>query len=450
MQQVSIYRWTARIVTSGVLAMLVTLGMGHTGALVAQQNVQFASSSSGDAEVTFTAHVAPILQKNCQLCHQEGSLGPMPLMTYQDARRWSSRMVDMVVQREMPPYQYDTDTGIQDLKYDPRMSEEEIETIVAWVESGMVEGDPTLLPPPVEWGDPTEFTLAQRFGPPDVVVTSDPYDVPEIGQDRWWQPSVDSGITEVRCIRAIETRAVSVDGRAVTHHANTTFRGGDGGGCRLSEYALGKVGEIIPEGACRTAPANGQVSFDIHYWPNGIQVDDAQVKVGIWLYPADYESKYRQSLTLYGLQGGRGFDIAPHGTLMTQGFHNFRTPVRIDSWQPHGHTRLVAASIQILRENGRTEMVGMVSNWSALWHHSHIFEDDVAPLLDVGDKLILTSWYDNTENNRYNPDPDQWVSIGDRTADEMSHNWIAVTSLDEEGIEQIRADRQARPVLDRD
>ena len=450
MQQVSIYRWTARIVTSGVLAMLVTLGMGHTGALVAQQNVQFASSSSGDAEVTFTADVAPILQKNCQLCHQEGSLGPMPLMTYQDARRWSSRMVDMVVQREMPPYQYDTDTGIQDLKYDPRMSEEEIETIVAWVESGMVEGDPTLLPPPVEWGDPTEFTLAERFGPPDVVVTSDPYDVPEIGQDRWWQPSVDSGITEVRCIRAIETKAVSLDGRAVTHHANTTFRGGDGGGGRLSEYALGKIGEIIPEGACRTAPANGQVSFDIHYWPNGIQVDDAQVKVGIWLYPADYESKYRQSLTLYGLQGGRGFDIAPHGTLMTQGFHNFRTPVRIDSWQPHGHTRLVAASIQILRENGRTEMVGMVSNWSALWHHSHIFEDDVAPLLDVGDKLILTSWYDNTENNRYNPDPDQWVSIGDRTADEMSHNWIGVTHLDEEGIEQIRADRQARPVLDRD
>ena len=52
MQQVSIYRWTARIVTSGVLAMLVTLGMGHTGALVAQQNVQFASSSSGDAALS--------------------------------------------------------------------------------------------------------------------------------------------------------------------------------------------------------------------------------------------------------------------------------------------------------------------------------------------------------------------------------------------------------------
>ena len=448
MQQVSISRLATRIVTSGVLAMLVTLGMGHT--LAAQQNVQFASSNSADAELTFSADIAPILQENCQVCHQEGSIGPMPLMTYQDARRYARRIKDMVVQREMPPYQYDTDTGIQDLKYDPRMSEEDIATIAAWVDSDQAEGNPADMPPPVEWPDPTEFTLAQRFGEPDVVVVSDPFDVPEIGQDLWWQPSVPSGISTPRCIRAIETKAVSVDGRAVTHHANTTFRGGDGGGGRLSEYALGKVGEIIPEGACRTAPANGQVSFDIHYWPNGVQVDGAQVKVGIWLYPEGYEGDHRQTLTLYGLQGGRGFDIAPHGSLMTQGFHTFRTPVRVDSFQPHGHTRLVAASLRILRENGRTEMVGMISNWSALWHHSHIFEDDVAPLLDVGDKLILTSWYDNTVDNRYNPDPDQWVSIGDRTADEMSHFWIAVTHLDEEGIEKIRADRQARPVLDRD
>jgi hypothetical protein len=192
------------------------------------------------------------------------------------------------------------------------------------------------------------------------------------------------------------------------------------------------------------------VSFDIHYWPNGVQVDGAQVKVGIWLYPEDYEGDYRQTLTLYSLQGGRGFDIAPHGTLMTQGFQAFNTPVRIDSFQPHGHTRLVAASLQILRANGRREMVGMVSNWSALWHHSHIFEDDVAPLLNVGDQLILTSWYDNTVNNRYNPDPDQWVSIGDRTADEMSHFWIAVTHLDEEGLEKIQADREAQLILEQD
>lgn len=131
---------------------------------------------------------------------------------------------------------------------------------------------------------------------------------------------------------------------------------------------------------------------------------------------------------------------------MTRGIHQWNTPVRIDSWQPHGHTRLVAMELEILRANGRTETVSMVSNWSALWHHSHIYADDVAPLLDVGDKVIVTAWYDNTENNRYNPDPDQWVGIGDRTADEMSHAWMAVTHLDEEGYQRLKAEREQRLV----
>lgn len=348
----------------------------------------------------------------------------------------------------MPPYQYDADVGIQDLKEDWRLDEDEIQTIVQWAASGAPEGDPADMPPPVEWPDPAEFRLASRFGPPDIIIRSDPYDVPAVGQDRWWRPIVPTGLTEERCIRAIETKP-SVIGRAVAHHANSDFRVEGERAGRLSEYALGKVGEIVPEGSCRKAPANSQVAFDIHYWPNGIEIEGDQVEVGIWLQPEDYEADYEQSLTLYFLQGGRGYDIPPHGTLMTQGVHTWDTPVRLDSWQPHGHTRLVAMSIEILRADGRKEMVSMVSNWSALWHHSHIYDDDVAPLVDVGDKVILTAWYDNTENNRYNPDPDQWVGIGDRTADEMSHAWMAVTHMDRESFERIKAERAARLVSQR-
>ncbi|MGD8288986.1 MAG: hypothetical protein PVI31_10215, partial [Gemmatimonadota bacterium] len=440
MKHSSIDRLMSRVIAPAAFAALAILGSG-TSAHVAAQQAQFASAGTDDADVTFTRDVLPIIQDNCQVCHQEGAIGPMPLMTYQDVRRWSRRVKNMVEQREMPPYQYDTDFGIQDLKYDPRLSEEDIHTISAWVDGGMAEGDAADAPPPPVWPDPAEWRQLEMWGrPPDVVVKSTPYSIPAEGQDRWWQPIVPTGVTEDRCIQAIETKP-SVPGRAVTHHANTTFRVEDGQGGRLSEYALGKIGEIIPEGACRRFPANASVAFDIHYWPNGKEVIDDQVSIGIWLQPKDYEPKYQQTLTLYMLQGGvagRGYDIAPHGTLMTRGIHQWNTPVRIDSWQPHGHTRLVAMSMEILRENGRIEPVSMVSNWSALWHHSHIYGDDAAPLLDVGDKIILTAWYDNSENNRYNPDPDQWVGIGDRTADEMSHAWIAVTHLDEEGYQQLK------------
>jgi len=447
MQDYSVIRAASRIAAGAFVAVMAA---GFATGVSAQ--AQFASTAADDEAVTFYADVLPVIQQNCQSCHQEGAIGPMPLMTYQDARRWSRRIRDMVVNREMPPYQYDVDFGVQALKYDPRLSEEDIHTISAWVEQGMPEGNTADAPPPMTWPDPGQFRLADRFGPPDVIVRSTPYSVPAEGQDRWWQPVVDAGISEDRCIRAIETKP-SVAGRAVTHHANSNWVGGSGTGGlggMLSEYALGKIGEIIPEGACRTAPGGGQVRFDIHYWPNGVQVDDDQVEIGIWLHDEDYEPEYRQDLTLYFLDGGRGYDIAPHGTLMTRGIHQWNSPVRLDSWQPHGHTRLVAMRMEILRANGRIEPVSMVSNWSALWHHSHIYDDDAAPLLDVGDKIILTGWYDNTENNRYNPDPDQWVGIGDRTADEMSHAWIAVTHLDEEGYERLKAEREQRLLSDDD
>mgnify|MGYP001174828111 FL=1 len=423
---------------TGALAVLVVLG--GTQELAAQSG----PSPESNNDVTFTRDVAPILQQNCQVCHQPGAIGPMSLMEYQDVRRYARRITRMVESRDMPPYQYDADVGIQDLKEDWRMSDEDIATISAWVTAGSPEGDPADMPDPIEWPDPAEFRLAERYGQPDVVVASAPYDVPAVGQDRWWRPVVPTGVTSDRCIKAIETKP-SVIGRAVAHHANSSLLVDGERAGRLSEYALGKVGEIVPDGACRKIPANADVSWDIHYWPNGVDIEDDQVEIGIWFHDEDYEGAFDQTLTLYYLNGGRGFDIAPHGTLMTQGFHSFDTPVRIDSWQPHGHTRLVAMSIQILRKNGRRETVSMVSNWSALWHHSHIYEDDSAPLLEVGDQLILTGWYDNTEGNRYNPDPDQWVGIGDRTADEMSHAWIAVTHLDEEGFEQIKAER-SRPV----
>ena len=429
--------------TTGLLVLLAGFGLAGHGELVGQTT---GPSLEHGSDLTFTKDIAPILQENCQVCHQPGAIGPMSLLTYQDARRYARRISRMVESRDMPPYQYDPDVGIQDLKEDWRMSDEKIATITAWVAAGSPEGDPADMPPPVEWPDPAEFRLAERFGPPDVIVKSDPYDVPEVGQDRWWKPLVPVGVNTERCIMAVETKP-SVEGRAVAHHANSSFRVDGESAGRLSEYALGKVGEIVPDGACRKLPADASVAFDIHYWPNGVELEDDQVEIGIWFQPEEYESEYQQTLSLYFLDGGvggRGYDIAPHGTLMTQGFHSFDTPVRIDSFQPHGHTRLSAMSLQVLRKNGRRETASMVSNWSALWHHSHIYADDSAPLLEPGDQLIVTGWYDNTENNRYNPDPDQWVGIGDRTADEMSHAWIAVTHLDEAGMENIKADRESR------
>ena len=95
-----------------------------------------AAADVAAASVTFAKDVAPILQKNCQQCHQSGAIGPMPLTTFEEVRPWARAIKQKVVAGEMPPYRYDRDVGIQKLKNDLRLSEQDIQTIARWVDAG--------------------------------------------------------------------------------------------------------------------------------------------------------------------------------------------------------------------------------------------------------------------------------------------------------------------------
>ena len=422
-----------------------------------------AQAQSGDLSidtgaVTYADHVATIINENCVVCHREGGIGPMQFENYEQIRPWAPLIQYKVERREMPPYAYDHGIGIQDLQGDWRLSQEEIDTISAWVAQGAPEGD---------WGDRTpevpdipsldEWNFAAQFGQPDLILDSQPIDVPAVGNDMWHRPYVMTGLTTDRCIKAVQVKP-RADAKTVVHHANSdveipnpvTGEYEDYG--QLTEYAMGKWGEIMPEGVCRTLPANARIRWDIHLFPGGVgatapgaMIEDNVVEIGLWLHPEGYEeqARFKQDLRLYPIRAGGELIVPPHGTAMTQGFHSFDHPVRIDSFQPHGHLRLRAASMEIFYPaTGRTEQISQISNWSATWHHSHLYDPDVAPLLPTGAVLVLKQWYDNTTNNPNNPDPDQWVVDGSRTADEMTHAWIAVTHLDDEGYQEILAQRE--------
>jgi mono/diheme cytochrome c family protein len=436
-----------RWITRAARAILPAAGALAVLPLASAAQVSFASNQ--DNTVTFARDVMPILQQNCQICHQPGAIGPMSLMSYEEVRPWAQVISLRVVEREMPPYHYDTNVGIQQLKHDRRLKQSEIETIARWVEQGAPLGNLADMPPPVQWPDASEWRLAESLGRPDHVISSTPFTVPADGQDLWHKPIVESGLTERRCIKAIEVKP-RVDGRAATHHANPYWRFPDEngvvqivgpGGESITEYALGKLGEVVPGDACRVVRPGAMVGWDIHYYPSGDVHENHVVDLGLWFH--EDEPKYEQTLRLYPLQGGIDM-IPPHGKVMTQGFHTFQTPVRIDSFQPHGHLRLAAKSLEILYQDGKREVVSMISNWNPGWHLSHIYEEDYAPLMPVGAVMIITAWYDNSEDNPHNPDPDQWVGRGNRTTDEMSHGWIAITHLDQEGYDRILAQREAK------
>jgi len=402
------------------------------------------------AAQTYTDEVAKIINNNCVVCHRQGGIGPMSFEAYEQVRPWAPLIQMRVARREMPPYAYDHGIGIQDLQGDWRLSQDEIDTVVAWVNAGAPYGDADVVVQSADLRDPDAWNFEGDFGPPDAVIPSVAIDIPANGNDLWHKHLVPSGLTEDRCIKAVQVKPRG-DAKSVVHHANSSIITAEGREGMLTEYAMGKWGEIVPEGVCRTLPANAQVSWDIHMFPGGLGamapggiIKDNVVEIGLWLYTEEesQQLKYKQDLSLYRLGNQDDLVIPPHGYQMTQGFHTFDHPVRLDSFQPHGHLRMNAASLEIFYpETGRTEAVSQISNWSATWHHSHLYAPEVAPLIPAGAVIILKQWYDNTADNPNNPDPDMWVMGGSRTGDEMTHAWLAITHLDDEGFEQLKAQR---------
>jgi len=402
---------------------------------------------------TYTNEVATIINDNCVVCHRSGGIGPMGFETYEQVRPWAPLISLKVMKREMPPYAYDHGIGIQDLQGDWRLSQKDIDTVVEWVDTGARYGDPDKVVQPVNLGDPEAWSFEADFGAPDSIIASVAIDIPASGNDLWHKHNVPTGLTEDRCIKAIQVKPRG-NAKAVVHHANSSIITEGGRVGMLTEYAMGKWGEIVPAGVCRTIPANAEVAWDIHMFPGGLGamapgsvIRDNVVEIGLWLYSEEesQELKYKQDLSLYRLGDQDDIVIPPHGYYMTQGFHSFDHPVRLDSFQPHGHLRMNAASLEIFYpETGHTEQISQVSNWSATWHHSHLYDPDVAPLLPAGAVIVLKQWYDNTAENPNNPDPDMWVMGGSRTGDEMTHAWLAITHLDDEGYNKLKEERDEK------
>src|SRR5450432_445149 len=121
-------------------------------AMVAQISALAADSKPANAgareQVTFSKDVAPILQAKCQECHQPNSIAPMSLITFQEARPWARSIKERVATRQMPPWHIDRTVGVQHFKNDMSLSDEQVDTIVRWVDAGAPQGDPKDMPTP--------------------------------------------------------------------------------------------------------------------------------------------------------------------------------------------------------------------------------------------------------------------------------------------------------------
>ncbi len=410
--------------------------------------------------ITFAKHVAPIIQQKCQVCHRPGSIAPTSLQTYEDVRRQARKIKTRVEARIMPPWHIDKTVGIQEFKNDRSLTQAQIDTIVRWIDAGLPEGDKADLPPPVAWPDPTVWQLTERFGAPDMIVKSAPYNVMAHGQDKWWRPVVETGLTEPRWVRAIEVKPSFPAGRKVVHHVLTLLGQHEQGVTALAstaahsgtpisaglfmEWAVGKVGDVFPNDAGKLMLPGAKIRWEVHYYAVGEEIKDDQVELGIWFYPKDYRPKNRTILQMFNAAPESDLDIPPGQKTMTQNFFVLPAPARLENFQPHMHMRGKAMSMEAIYPDGRRELLSHVSNFQWKWHINYIYADSAAPVLPKGTTLVFTAWHDNTTANPNNPDPEQWVGWGDRTVDEMAHAWVDVTYLEQADYERLVAERKAR------
>ena len=427
-----------------------------TAAAVAIPAAADSNENTVPAKPTFAKDIARIFQEKCEDCHRKGTAAPMSLATYQEVRPWAKAIRERVITRNMPPWHIDKTVGIQTFQNDRSLNDDQINTIVRWVDFGSPMGDPKDLPPPKQWPDEQGWVLAKQYGPPDLVLKSEDYTMPAQAQDVWWRPVTDVPLTEARWVRAVEMRPGTLAGRKIMHHvlagliqeepstrpARTSGADSDGsdnsnagpaGPGLLMEWAIGKSYDVYRANCGKLLLPGSRISWELHLHAVGEQIRD-HAELAVYFYPKGEAPKYRTRLTLFGANANTSsrLDIPPNSIAVTQNFHVLAQPARLENFQPHMHLRGKAMSIEAILPNGTTQVLSYVDHFNFNWMNNYIYAEDAAPVLPKGTILHVTAWHDNTTANKNNPDPDQWVGWGDRTIDEMAHAWVNVTYISEE------------------
>ncbi len=400
--------------------------------LLVSSVASFGGTASG---VTFYRDVLPVLQARCESCHRPGEVGPMAFGAYDQTRPWAKAIKQAVLLGKMPPWYADAPRGR--FHHDPRLSQKEIEKLVAWADSGAPAGDPKDAPPPVTFAD------GWSIDKPDAVFEAPtPFQVPATGTLEYWYVIVPTGFKEDRWITQAEVRPGN---RAVVHHANVYIR--EPGSDWLREYPIGKLfvpeergerkgtggsssagatvreqviagyvpgrpGKQVPDGYAMLVPAHSDLVFQLHYTTNGKATTDV-TRIGFVF------AKTPPSKRVIRVQASNaGFVIPPGASdYPVAGSAVLGVDCELLDTYPHMHLRGKSMVLSARYPTGEREEFVRVPRYDFNWQLVYAFSKPRT--LPKGTVLEANATFDNSANNRTNPDPTASVRWGDQSWEEM-------------------------------
>jgi len=394
---------------------------------------------------TFSKDVAPILQKNCQTCHHQGTSAPMSLVTYEDVRPWARSIRQRVAARDMPPWHLDKTVGVRKYKNDRSLSDDEIATIVKWADTGAPQGKPADMPAPLAWRSETDWFI----GEPDLKVTTpNDFVMYSTGPDWWIDQFAEVQLTEDRWIKAME---IKPSNPKVVHHVVVYAiepdapEGTPETGVQLHEYAVGKYGDIFGDNTGRLLKKGTRLRYDMHYFAIGSEQHN-KTTIAFKFYPKGVVPKYQVRSQAIRNIPNDDLEVPPNSAVRTDGYFRLPRPARIDAFQPHMHMRGRGLTVEAIDPvSNRVQVLSSVDHFDFNWHINYVYADDVAPLLPAGTVLHLIGIHDNTSANRRNPDPAMWVGFGERSVDDMLQVWLDIVYLDDAEYTRLVEERKAKP-----
>jgi len=367
--------------------------------------------------VTYTKHVAPILQAHCQECHRPGEIGPFALMSYESARGWAETIKEVIQEERMPPWYADPRHGSFD--NDRRLARTESDTLLSWVAAGCPKGDDKDLPPP------RQFTIGWKIGTPETVYQMpEAFQVPAAATQKvldYQRFTVDPGFKEDVWVQAAECRPGN---RAVVHHIlvytqspGQPLYDRDGTAHTLAGWAPGDMPLIYSPGTAKLIPAGSKLVFEVHYTPTGTPQTDRS-SVGIIFAKKPPERPVETNVL------ANMFVRIPPGAANQEGrmTYTFRDNSLILGFMPHMHLRGVSAKYVATYPDGRTETLLSVPDYDFNWQSVYRFKEPVR--VPKGTKLTWIGHWDNSADNPRNPDPKTEVRWGYQTFDEMQNGWM--------------------------
>ena len=359
---------------------------------------------------TFSKDVAPIFYAKCVECHRPTMFAPMSLIKFDEARPWARSIRNRVATRTMPPWGADPAHGV--FKNDPRLTDKEIETILAWVDGGAPKGNDGDLPKAPLFAD------GWSIGKPDMVFEmKESFSIPARGTIEYQYIRIPTNIAEDKWLQAIE---IKPQARAHVHHviAFTVPAGSP-----VSEQAVlgpGNIGGVTPNkpgvmfdpGVGRLLSANSDIVLQMHYTTNGeATIDKTQVGVVFAKEPPQWQQR-----------GGSAMDFRfkiPAGAPAheVRASRVLQQDTVITSFTPHMHMRGKDMTYVAKYPDGRTETLLAVPRYDFNWQITYQLKE--AKRFPKGTEIEVVAHFDNSAQNKFNPDPTKDVTWGDQTWEEM-------------------------------